>query len=758
MNKVSINSTSKKTQATILFSALLLTIIAAGCGDFRDRDVEVLDTGLVSVNGQEIILTENNDTDSSLWLLAGDRTGEATGSLIKRSSGTTLATVSGAVYVTSQGDGFTVSLDAEGYPAAITYTDGSVMTLSNYTDTTVDAQLTPAGGAAEPVQTIALNKSFAELKTLISENGLIVDTALSASAADRQGRTLSSSDYAADARRRRTVIKLTGTALSIAGCVGALYISPVAPPVAAIACTSAYAGLVSTVEYLTDTTVYEGNDTAGGVSFFLSAGACVGLSIADCASVLLSIADAAIADCQPSQDQFVKRCYKDHVYWFNDCGVRSEPADECTCGCQNGACIPIDDCSEELTISVSAAASPACAATGENIFFSASLSGGDTASYVYAWDFGDGGSSALDADAHSYSTAGRKTVTLTVSDSLGNYGFAAIPVQIEDCEQFLEAEIASAPDCSARLTAVSFSSRIRGGDGTYSYLWTFGDGATSTQAHPAHRYSRDGLYMATLTVTDRLNNHAQDAFLVQIGDCPTDISVTVSAYATCIEVGDSLIFSAEVSGTNPYTAQYAWDFSDGTTSIESQAIAHTFSVEGTYTVTVTVSDNTGNSAAGSFAVQVGNCAPATTTTTINSSDEEDLITKCNALDYITVSYDSPEYSEYSGGGCSLCKTEIRVNYVGPEDIEGVRMMYKQPTLQTYGPWLWRGLGPLPDIYEFTKTGVTSCCDGEGCTVTSDISLIGAVFYNSECDDILEDPENLPLPLLNIDQPCRGYSK
>lgn len=746
---------SMKTHLYPMVAALLCAVFAAGCNDTR-KDVEVLGTGLVSVNGQEIVLTENTDTANPLWLVAGDRAGEAMGSLITRSDGSTLATITGAVYVTPQGEGFTVTLNEQGYPGTIACTDGSVMELTNYTPATVDVQLTPAGGAALPVQTVAIDERFSELQALIDENGLVVDTAAGDAIPDMVLKKIGLADYASDARTRRTVIKITGTALSVAGCVGALFISELAPPVAFITCTSAYAGLVSTVEYLTDTRVFEGDDTAGGVSFMLSAAACAGLSLPDCASTLLSIADAAIAECIPAQEQFVKRCYNGNVYWFNDCGARAEPAEECACGCENGACIPIEACTEPLAITVSAQAAPACAATGENIFFSSTVSGGDAASYVYSWDFGDGATGVLDADSHSYATAGRKTVALTVSDSQGNYGFAAIPVQIEDCEQFLETEITSVPDCTDRLEAVPFGSRVRGGDGNYSYFWTFGDGATSTAASPSHRYASDGRYLVTLTVTDALGNRALDAAGIQIGDCPVTISVAIEAYATCIEPGESLIFSANVSGTNPFTALYAWDFGDGSTSTESQAVSHTFTIEGTYTVIVTVTDSAGNSGTGAYSVQVGNCTPSTTTTTADSGGDAALVAQCNALDYISVSTDPPEYSEYSAGTCSSCTSKIRVRYTGPDDISGVRMMYKNPTI-SYGPWLWKGMGPLPDVYEWEQGVGTSCCDGKECDA-NDITRIGAVFYDSACNDILDDPESYPLPLLEVDQPCRGYSR
>src|SRR5215212_8341011 len=45
---------------------------------------------------------------------------------------------------------------------------------------------------------------------------------------------------------------------------------------------------------------------------------------------------------------------------------------------------------------------------------------------------------------------------------------------------------------------VSFS---KGASGGVSYSWDFGDGATSTEANPTHRYAEAKSYTAKLTVT-----------------------------------------------------------------------------------------------------------------------------------------------------------------------------------------------------------------------------------------------------------------
>jgi len=49
---------------------------------------------------------------------------------------------------------------------------------------------------------------------------------------------------------------------------------------------------------------------------------------------------------------------------------------------------------------------------------------------------------------------------------------------------------------------IEFESRVSGGFPPYSYEWDFGDGETSTSAHPTHAYKSIGSYTVSLKVTD----------------------------------------------------------------------------------------------------------------------------------------------------------------------------------------------------------------------------------------------------------------
>jgi PKD repeat protein len=62
------------------------------------------------------------------------------------------------------------------------------------------------------------------------------------------------------------------------------------------------------------------------------------------------------------------------------------------------------------------------------------------------------------------------------------------------------AKISAKPTSGKAPLLVEFSSRGSWGD-IESYLWNFGDGATSTDQHPTHTYSSPGEYTVVLTIS-----------------------------------------------------------------------------------------------------------------------------------------------------------------------------------------------------------------------------------------------------------------
>lgn len=119
---------------------------------------------------------------------------------------------------------------------------------------------------------------------------------------------------------------------------------------------------------------------------------------------------------------------------------------------------------------------------------------------LFLWNFGDGTFSNEASPSHTFSKAGSFEVMLSHS-SIGGGNIHNKPVS----DRII---IHEAPEASFNflkqeydntVPSVHFENRSLGGR---TYLWEFGDGSTSTIAHPSHVYKKRGVYQVTLTVNN----------------------------------------------------------------------------------------------------------------------------------------------------------------------------------------------------------------------------------------------------------------
>lgn len=134
------------------------------------------------------------------------------------------------------------------------------------------------------------------------------------------------------------------------------------------------------------------------------------------------------------------------------------------------------------------------------VTFTATVTGGD-GNYTYLWDFGyQGATSAEEMPTYIYQASGTYPVTLTVTDGQGASISSAQTVTVS----LPVAPIAGFTFVTSNLD-VDFTDTTTGGEGVMTYLWSFGDGQTSTAVSPSHTYATAGTYSVTLTVTDSLS-------------------------------------------------------------------------------------------------------------------------------------------------------------------------------------------------------------------------------------------------------------
>ncbi|WP_309894624.1 Ig-like domain-containing protein [Archangium sp.] len=145
------------------------------------------------------------------------------------------------------------------------------------------------------------------------------------------------------------------------------------------------------------------------------------------------------------------------------------------------------------------------------------------------------------------------------------------------------------------------------GGNTLTYSWTFGDGATSQERHPAHTYVNEGLYEVVLTVSDGVSMGRATVTLEVLNAAPVLVPLDVPATA---EEAKPLTFQASASdrGTAD-TLSYSWNFGDGSPVVTGAKVTHAYADDGDYTVTVTVKDDAQASTQASRPVKVSNLPP-----------------------------------------------------------------------------------------------------------------------------------------------------
>jgi glucose/arabinose dehydrogenase/chitodextrinase len=130
-------------------------------------------------------------------------------------------------------------------------------------------------------------------------------------------------------------------------------------------------------------------------------------------------------------------------------------------------------------------------------------------------------------------------VDLGYSDDSGQFGVSKIRrIRYVQSNQAPIAIASGSPTTGSPPLDVTFSSQgSTDPEGQpLTYLWTFGDNTTSTQANPVHTYAQAGMYTARLTVSDGVNGTVSTAVNITVGSAPT---------ATILSPTDGKIFVAD---------------------------------------------------------------------------------------------------------------------------------------------------------------------------------------------------------------------
>ncbi|MEL7529678.1 MAG: PKD domain-containing protein [Bacteroidota bacterium] len=207
---------------------------------------------------------------------------------------------------------------------------------------------------------------------------------------------------------------------------------------------------------------------------------------------------------------------------------------------------------------------------------------------TYFWDFGDGNTSTAANPTHTYSTPGLFDVTLIVNNNNGCADTLIMPALMDIVGPQAQFQANITTGCAP--LAVSFtdlSTTFPAGTFITGWSWDFGDGGTSFSQNPSYTYNQIGSYDVSLVVAD--NQGCVDTLTLANYLNPTFPTADFSTADTISCPGALTAFTNLSTGVGN---SYLWDFGDGTTSSAVNPV-HAYPPNGTYTVSLTVTDING---------------------------------------------------------------------------------------------------------------------------------------------------------------------
>jgi PKD repeat protein len=228
---------------------------------------------------------------------------------------------------------------------------------------------------------------------------------------------------------------------------------------------------------------------------------------------------------------------------------------------------------------------------------------------TWSWDFGGLGTSSMQNPSFTFMDDGTYTVTMTVTDDDGSTDTTSHDVKILDLAPIANFSWSPEPQdegSPVQFTDLSYSFP----DVIVSWVWTFGDGGTSSIQNPSHTYGDDGFYTVTLTVVDDDGSVSSISYVITIENVAPSV---VAGNDVITDEGTTISFSGAF--TDPGwldTHTTIWDFGDGNTAPGTLTPDHAYGDNGIYTVSLTVTDDDGGVGVDTLIVEVHNVPPEVT--------------------------------------------------------------------------------------------------------------------------------------------------
>ncbi|MBK9287199.1 MAG: PKD domain-containing protein [Flavobacteriales bacterium] len=282
---------------------------------------------------------------------------------------------------------------------------------------------------------------------------------------------------------------------------------------------------------------------------------------------------------------------------------------------------------------------------------------------AFVWDMGDGTFLTDTNVVHNYSGPGTYDIELLAYDPTGcsqpdslTIPFTVLPpVEVEALFT-----VTQVPDCDDLIVTTDNTST---GPGPITYSWDMGDGSPLLNStNVTYTYSGAGTYTITLIANDANTCNQADTADTQVTVDPT---IPVTAGFSVDQVFNCAQLLATTTNTSTGTfLGFSWDMGDGTALLNDTNVTHTYLNDGTYTVTLVVTDLLG-------------CSPNDTATAVLVVDPlipvvaDFTLAQVNACTQLQVAStnlstgDSIAFSWDMGDGTVLTTTNVSYSYTTP---------------------------------------------------------------------------------------------
>ncbi|MFO7789717.1 MAG: PKD domain-containing protein [Bacteroidales bacterium] len=308
----------------------------------------------------------------------------------------------------------------------------------------------------------------------------------------------------------------------------------------------------------------------------------------------------------------------------------------------------------------------------ENIHFTnTSDISGCSGEVEYEWDFGNGDISYLENPVYNYNASGDFMVTLTVTcdgfSDAEDLDVYVLPTPMADFENV------DYTGCVPYTHSFVNTTTQEGGGVIDNYVWTFGDGESSSEENPVHEYSQAGSFNIMLEATNEngCSSYYSQENAIMLSDTPV-ISIDANPQSWCYSPVD-VNFNSEITVSGSLGYDVEWDFGDGNTSTEENP-THPYTSDGNYDVSLTVTDDYGCTGVVDSLDYI-HVHPITPTYTILDSENDTVTNDVLCIGESTIFYcDNEGYSvnwDFDGGNPSssdVFSAEVVFNSSGTQTI------------------------------------------------------------------------------------------